>query len=67
MAVKFGALTPALTSAQFEAADRSRSRKRRRHRRLPIPFANLVDRCLHPEPSRRPTASDLSAGFARFV
>jgi len=32
MAVKFGALTPALTSAQFEAATRSRKRRRRRRR-----------------------------------
>ena len=32
MASKFGALTPALTAAQFEADTRSRRRRRRRRR-----------------------------------
>jgi len=39
----------------------------RRHRRLPAAFADLVDRCLAPDPDRRPAVPELSSGLARHV
>jgi serine/threonine protein kinase len=37
------------------------------HRRVPAIFATAIDRCLDPEPARRPTVDELSALLNRLV
>jgi hypothetical protein len=37
------------------------------HRRVPTIFATAIDRCLDPEPARRPTVDELSALLNRLV
>jgi hypothetical protein len=39
----------------------------RRHRRVPAAFAAIVDACLAPEPSERPSVADLSAPLGGIV
>ena len=39
----------------------------RAHRRLPASFADLVDRCLEPDPARRPSVATLADGLRRLA
>ena len=39
----------------------------RSYRRVPAPFANLVENCLEPDPTLRPTVEELREGLTKLA
>ncbi len=64
-AVGFGAGFAA-NGDRYEQLER-RADPVRRHRRLPAALAQAIDRCLEPDPPRRPTVAELDAVFAALA
>ena len=62
----FAAAAADATATRYDQLAR-RVESVRCHRRVPALFATAIDRCLDPEPARRPTVDELSTFLNRLV